>query len=171
MSHFVLIETFQHWISFVFKFVPHEILLCIGAVASGAIAMYVGRLGIHVSPYLWNKFKKEFLRSLRWQVKQVFERAKWAAHTLASARWAVLCAIAVSTAVALWIRVQLLQPLILVFVPLSLTTFFILAWRDRGRRATRSFRHRVKFMWAFFVPTGVYTSLAVVGAVLSKLFG
>jgi len=52
----------------------------------------------------------------------------------------VLCALAVSTAVGLWIKLPIVRPLIAVFVPLSLLTFFVFGWLERGPRASRSFR-------------------------------
>ena len=75
-----------------------------------------------------------------------------------------LCGLAVSTAVVLWINLPILRPLIYVLVPLSLLVFAVLAWNDRGPKATTSFRHLVKFFWAFFLTAGAYTVLTSVGA-------
>ena len=127
------------------------------------------RLGTWVFPFAWPFAKKAFDTSVEWQVKRIFVWAKWFAHTKASVYWAVLCALAVSTAVGLWVRVPLIRPLLYVFVPLSLLTFFVLGWRNHGPSATKSINARLKFFWSFYTPTLGYALIALMGAIAIRL--
>jgi len=164
--HFRLHEKIPHWIEAISKYVPREIAIWAFAIAGGIIALVFLLAGIRIGPYVWQEGNKRFRTWLKWQVRQVFERVRWAAHTVPSTEWTVLCGLAASTAVVLWINLPILRPLIYVLVPLSLLVFAVLAWNERGPRATGSFHHRVKFFWAFFLTTGAYTALTSVGALM-----
>jgi hypothetical protein len=132
-----------------------DIAACLLAVTGGALARDLGRLGVHVSPYVWRRCKRAFLNSIKWHVKRIFEWAKWYAHTMDSVYWSVLCALSVSTAVWLWLKLPIIRPLIYLFVPISAVTFTVLGWLDRGPRATRTVWTVLNFSGRFSFQCGV----------------
>jgi hypothetical protein len=108
LLHFRLHEKIPHWIEAISNYVPREIVIWAFAIAGGTIALVLLLVGIGIGPYVWQVCKRRFCRWLKWQVKQVFDRVKW--HTMPSAEWTVLCGLAVSTAVILWINLPILRP-------------------------------------------------------------
>src|SRR5215475_10047998 len=105
--------------------------VCVFAVLGGYIAYYVLQGIVWVSPHAWRRVIKWLKRLVDWQVERMFRWARWHAQTRDSIRWAIVCAITISTAILIALRLPVLLPLLLIVLPVSSITFTILGWRDR----------------------------------------
>ena len=148
--------------------------VCVFGVLAGYLAYYVLQGIIWVSPYAWRRTIKGLKHTIDWQVDTIFRWARWHAQTRDSLWWAVVCAFTLSTAILIALRLPVLLPLLLIVLPTSFVTFTILGWRDRGERATRSWRAVIRFIRSFFIaimiPTIGYTAVAAFTAFIVFLW-
>lgn len=141
---------------------PEIALVFFAALAGTALwcAVHLLRWALpRLFPIVWPRIVKAWRKSLNWQVKRVFEWAKWHGQRQDSVRYMVLCAIAVSIAVTIWIKMPLLRPFVYVYIPVALFTFGIFGWLERGERCTF-----LRFVRSFYVPTLGYSAAAAVSA-------
>lgn len=165
MSGFRLRDAIGAWFQWIAEQTSLDCAICAFAIGFALLVLIIAIVLWRMRPWLWMRVEKYAKKSLKWQVRQIFERTRWCTHTEASTWHAVVCGLIVWLAVWLWIKLPILAPVIVGVVPASLITSFWFACLNRGGRTTSSLRNLFNFCWSFFAVPASYAAVALATAI------
>jgi hypothetical protein len=153
---------------------PLPFAVAVFAIITGVTLYLLIRVSIWIFPLAWPSIERAMWKSVDWQAEKIFRWAKRHAQTKESVRWAVLCAMTISSTILIVLRIRILIPLLAIVLPTSLLTFTILGWRVRGPKAKGSWRVVFRFLRSFYmsivIPTVGYTALAAITTLILTLW-